>query len=387
MIVQGIDIFKDTPVQLTVEQGKIVDRQPIPMRQGLPYLSPAFIDLQVNGYRGIDYSAPSISTAEIATLVGYLAESGTARHVPTIITNSSERICNNLAAIAKAVASDPLVAVAIPAIHVEGPFISSEDGPRGAHDRAFVRDPSMKELDAWIDASEGLLRIVTISPEREGSIDFIRHAVSRGILVAIGHTGASAEQIAQAVDAGARLSTHLGNGSHAQLPRLKNYLWEQLAEDRLTSGLIADGHHLPSSVLKVFLRAKGAQRIFLVSDVAFLGGSRPGRYTWGDIAVEVHADGHLGLADTPYLAGAGHLLDTCIPNFCASTGLPLAESIKLATDNPAGLLAPGTPVARMEVSERADLVLFRTQGGNKKLQIEQTILAGTTLYRSEEART
>ncbi len=115
---------------------------------------------------------------------------------------------------------------------------------------------------------------------------------SSGVAVAIGHTAADAAAIRRAVDAGASISTHLGNGSHPQLPRLRNYLWEQLACDDLTAGLIPDGFHLPEAVMRVFARAKGLERIFLVSDVGSCAGLPPGRYRWDRIEVEVCADGH-----------------------------------------------------------------------------------------------
>jgi len=386
MILKGIDIFENQPVRITVEKGMIVAKQPIPQEADLPFVSPGFFDVQVNGYKGLDYSSAGLTVADVEHMVRNLAPSGTTRHVPTIITNSQERICQNLETIARAVRERPLVAAAIPGIHIEGPYISAEDGPRGAHDKSFVRDPSIEELDEWMEASNNLLRVVTLAPERSGAIPFISYAVSKGIVVSIGHTGATPEQIREALDAGATLSTHLGNGSHAMLPRLRNYLWEQLADEHVWAGIIADGYHLPDSVLKVFSKAKGLDRIVLVSDVAFLGGYGPGRYKWGNIAVEVYPDGHLGLADTPFLAGAGHLLDTCIPRFAAAAGIPLAQSVALATGNPERLLGLGDGNQAIRVGSRADLVLFTTTGPNVALDIEQTVLAGTTLYERKEAR-
>ena len=386
MILKGIDIFENQPVRITVEKGTIVDKQPIPHEGNLPFVSPGFFDVQVNGYKGLDYSRAGLTATDVEQMVRNLAPSGTTRHIPTIITNSQERICQNLETIARAVREQALVAAAIPGIHIEGPFISAEDGPRGAHDPSFVRDPSIAELDEWIEASHNLLRVVTLAPERDKAIPFISYAVSKGIVVSIGHTGATPEQIREAVDAGATLSTHLGNGSHAMLPRLKNYLWEQLANEHTWAGIIADGYHLPDSVLKVFAKAKGLDRIVLVSDVAFLGGYDPGRYNWGNIAVEVYPDGHLGLADTPFLAGAGHLLDTCIPRFAAAAGIPLAQSVALATGNPERLLGLGAGKQAIRVGSRTDLVLFTVTGPKVALNIERTVLAGTTLYERKEAR-
>ena len=387
MKLKGIDIFENQPVCITVEKGMIVAKESIEHEVDLPFMSPGFFDVQVNGYKGLDYSNAELAVADVEQIVRNLAPSGTTRHIPTIITNSQQLICKNLETIAKAVRELPLVAAAIPGIHIEGPYISAEDGPRGAHDKAFVRDPSMVELDEWIEASQNLLRVVTLAPERPNAIPFMSYAVSKGIVVSIGHTAAAPEKIREALDAGATLSTHLGNGSHALLPRLRNYLWEQLADEHTWAGIIADGYHLPDSVLKVFCKTKGLDRIVLVSDVAFLGGYRPGRYSWGNIAVEVYADGHLGLADTPFLAGAGHLLDTCIPKFAAVTGIPLAQTVALATANPEKLLGLGEGKQAIRVGSRADLVLFNVNGPNAALQVERTVLAGTTLYERNEVST
>ena len=376
----GIDIFTDEKVKLTIEKSLIVKREVIDSAANLPFIAPGFIDIQVNGYRGLDYSSPSLKGEDVEKLIYFLAESGTVMHVPTIITNSQKLICQNLETIAQAVEKNETVKKAIVAIHMEGPYISAVDGPRGAHDKEFVRDPDIKELDQWLEASNGLLKFVTLAPEREGAVEFIKYAVSKNIIVSIGHSGATVEQIKAAVEAGATLSTHLGNGSHAQLPRLKNYLWEQLANDSLCSGIIADGYHLPDSVMKVIYRTKGKDKIVLVSDVALLGGSAVGRYKWGNINVEVHPDGHLSLADTPFLAGAGHLLDRGIPIFADAAQIDLAESIKLATINPARLLNKSIG---LDEALEANIVQFRVKGKREPLAIEQTLLEGKQIYNKE----
>lgn len=376
MELKGIDIFNNQPVRLTIGKGRIVAREPISYSNGLPFISPGFLDLQVNGYRGVDYSSENLKASDIEPLVRNLAKSGTCRHMPTIITNSQKRICRNLSVIAEAVKHNPLVEKAIVGIHVEGPFISKEDGPRGAHDAKYVRDPSIEELDAWIDASQGLLRMVTIAPERNGSVPLIEAAVKRNIIVSIGHSAASKEELEKAVTAGASMSTHLGNGSHAELPRLRNYLWEQLANDGLRAGIISDGFHLPESFLKVVHRVKGLDKIVLVSDVAPIGGYQPGSYTWGDIAVEVHEDGHVSLEGTPFLAGAGHLLDRCIAQFVHATGVSLGEAVRLVTENGERLLQSDKQIQGLAVGAAADIAVFRWKAGDSVLSVEETYLGG-----------
>ncbi|HWP68489.1 MAG TPA: amidohydrolase family protein, partial [Rectinemataceae bacterium] len=297
-----------------------------------------------------------------------------------IVTRPREQILRNLRAIALARRESPTIAAAIPGVHIEGPYISSEDGPRGAHDPRYVRDPDFDEFQEWQDASEGLVKIVTVAPEREGALAFIQQVAATGCVVAIGHSAAPPETIREAIAAGCTLSTHLGNGSHATLPRLKNYLWEQLAADELNAGIIADGFHLPASVLKVFARAKGLDRLILVSDVAAPAGLEPGRHLWGNLEVELFPDGHIGLADTPYLAGAGHLIDWNIPTFIRASGASLAEAIRLCTINPARLLGLGRYELRPSTGDKANLVLFRFGDRGEKLSIEKTIIAGQEVF-------
>ena len=349
-IITSIEEMKDRPV---------LDSDPI--------LSRGFVDAQVNGYRGVDYSGVSLTEEKILSLIEDLAQTGTLRHIPTIITNSQERIEENLTIIKKAVAHNARIRHAIAGIHIEGPYISKDDGPRGAHDPLFVRDPNIRELRSAQKAAGGLIKLVTIAPEREGSLGFIKEARNMGIAIALGHCNPTPEQIQQSVEAGASISTHLGNGSHALLPRLKNHIWEQLANDHLYAGIISDGFHLPESVLKVYLRAKGLSKLFLVSDVALLGGYDSGIYRWGNIEVEVFADGHLGLPGSPYLAGAGHLLDWDIPHFRNVTGSSLLETVSLATTNPVVALDLGGDTGNFAVGQSSDLICFKD--GVRRLQV------------------
>ncbi|PKL11337.1 MAG: N-acetylglucosamine-6-phosphate deacetylase [Spirochaetae bacterium HGW-Spirochaetae-8] len=383
MLVEGIDIVSGKALRIMVNSGRLAQLEEISGRAGLPYLCAGLFDMQVNGYRGIDYSAKDLTAERIALLVEALACTGTTRHLPTIITNSEQRIIANLQVIASARMSDATLQQAIPGVHLEGPFIASADGPRGAHDKSFVRAPSITELDAWQTAAGDLIRIITMAPELPGALDFIKEATRRGIIVSIGHTAATPKEIEAAVEAGARLSTHLGNGSHAQLPRLQNYLWEQLASDGLKASIISDGFHLPASVLKVMARTKGLANLVLVSDIAFLGGSAPGQYHWGDIAVELYADGHIGLAGTPYLAGAGHLLDWDIPRFAALTGTSLRDTIPLATSNPAKLLGVEGAAPGFHLGDTANILCFHLENPDARLQVEQVIFHDRLVYTRE----
>jgi N-acetylglucosamine-6-phosphate deacetylase len=381
-VVTGRSIFSGQGVSLTVRHGLIQEIQDSPVPDDAPYISPGFFDMQVNGYAGDDYNNPALSPDHIEHVVNVLASSGTSRHIPTLITNSQENIVRNLRTIARALDTNPDLAAAIPGIHVEGPYISEEDGPRGAHDPLYIRDPSLKEFAEWQEASGGRVRMITLAPERKGALDFIAEITQRGVVASIGHTAGPPELIPRATAAGARCSTHLGNGSHGLIPRLRNYLWEQLAEDRLYAGVIADGHHLPPAVVKVIARVKSPDHIILASDAAVMGGMSPGVYKWGNIEVRVFDDGHLGLADTEYLAGAADLLDWDLAQFMNFTGAGIRDAVRFCTVNPCTLLGIGQPLSEFEVGMPANLTLFTWTPGNDRLIILKTILMTRTLFDS-----
>jgi N-acetylglucosamine-6-phosphate deacetylase len=377
---QGISVFTKQPIEIVVQGNKIIAMNSLKCSSGLPYIAPGFLDMQVNGYFGSDYSLEDFSEIHLTNIISSLAVSGTTQHIPTIVTSPKERILKTLRIISRAINNSPDIAAAIPGIHVEGPYISSEDGPRGAHDPAYIRDPVFAEFEEWQEVAEGRIAIVTVAPEREGTIEFIKQITASGVIVAIGHTAAKPETIREAIAAGARLSTHLGNGSHSVIPRLKNYIWEQLAADELMAGMICDGFHLPPSVVKVIARAKGLDRVILVSDVALLGGFEPGIYKWGNLDVQVFNDGHLGLPGTGFLAGAAHLLDWDIAHFINFSGHDLASTIPLCTTNPAKLLKLAENFGKLEVGAPANLVLFTFQPGEKRLKILKTIRAGKEIF-------
>jgi len=380
MINQGISVFTHEPVDVEV-RGECIQRvTPSKTKGHLPYISPAFLDIQVNGYMGSDYSLEDLSEEQIAKIIFLLNRSGTTQHVPTIITTPHERILRNLKVISKAIQNSRDIACAISGIHIEGPFISPVDGPRGAHNAAYVHPPDLNEFKQWQEAAEGRITTVTLAPELEGALEFIQKITSLGVTAAIGHTAAPPDRIRAAVEAGARLSTHLGNASHPMIPRLRNYLWEQLGEDRLMAGIICDGFHLPKSVVQVFTRAKGLDRLILVSDVAYLGGLKPGLYRWNDVEVQVFGDGHLGLPGTESLAGAAHLLDWDIPRFMEFTGYSLGETIPLCSRNPGRIQGTPDNYGRLEPGAPANLVMFDYEPGMDRLKVLKTIRCGREVY-------
>jgi N-acetylglucosamine-6-phosphate deacetylase len=383
MTYQGLSVFTGKPIEIEVQGTFIQSVTPFETKRHLPYLSPGFLDIQVNGYMGSDYSLEDFSKEQIVRIISHLNRSGTTQHLPTIITSPGERILKNLRIISQAVRESEDIANAISGIHIEGPFISPNDGPRGAHNAAHVRPPDLNEFEEWQKAAEGRIALVTLAPEWDGAIEFVKEITARGVTAAIGHTDAPPDRIIAAVEAGARLSTHLGNASAPLIPRRKNYIWEQLAEDRLMAGIICDGFHLLKSVVRVFARAKGLDRLILVSDAAYLGGLKPGLYKWSDVDVQVFDDGHLGLPGTESLAGAAHLLDWDIPRFMEFTGHPLQETIPLCTRNPARILRSHEKYGRLEPSAPANLVLFDYEPGMGRLKVLKTIRYGKEVYASK----
>jgi N-acetylglucosamine-6-phosphate deacetylase len=348
-------------VSLRIAGGRIDDIADATTESQL-WISPGPIDIQVNGYAGHDVNGGGVTPAEIEALVRAEWAAGVTTICPTIITGPEDRICTALRAIAQARAADPLIARAIPCVHVEGPYIADADGPRGAHDARYLRNPDLAEFGRWQQAAAGLVGIVTLAPELPGAAEYIAGITRAGVIAAIGHTAATPADIAAAVAAGARLSTHLGNGAHPVLPRHPNYIWAQLAEDRLTASLIADGHHLDDATLSVMLRAKGIERCVLVSDTVALAGRAPGRYrTPVGGEVELTVDGRLTLPGSTLLAGASKTLPECIQRL-RGIGFSGADVLALAARNPARLLGL-TDRGEIRVQAAADLVLLDGEFG------------------------
>ena len=373
--VTGRDVGTGRGISVIVADGRIVAIEPIDVQpMSGPHLAAGLIDLQVNGFRGLDFNDGRLTPARVAELTRMMTELGVTTYLPTLITASRASLLSALVAIAAARREDPLCARMIPFVHVEGPYLAPEDGPRGAHPREHVRPPDLDEVAEWQRASSNLVGKITLSPHYDQVANFIRALVGQGILVAIGHTSATADQIHTAVLAGARLSTHLGNGAAAMLPRHPNFIWAQLACDRLDAGFIADGFHLPADTFKAMLRAKGLERSYLVSDTAALAGMPPGVYDQPiGGRVEVGSDGRLSVVGSPYLAGAGRPLCEDVALAIRMADLTLADGVRLATVNP-GRFVGGR--GRLAVGEMADLMLFDWEKDAASLTIRETYVAG-----------
>jgi N-acetylglucosamine-6-phosphate deacetylase len=348
---------------------------------GLPFVAPGFIDIQVNGFAGVDYCAPDSAAEEIGRSIRMLFSTGVTRFFPTVITGSRENMAGALRTLARAKETLP-EGPAMEGFHVEGPHISPEDGPRGAHPQRQVRPPDIDEFRRWQEASNGNVRLVTVSPEWPGIGRYIERLVGEGVVVSIGHTKATPEQIQDAVKAGATLSTHLGNGAHSTLARHPNYIWEQLAEDRLAASFIIDGIHLGAAFLKVALRAKGIERSILITDAVMPAGCEPGPYMLGEVEVELHADGSVRLRGGTRLAGSALTMDRGVTTLMKLTGISLREAVTMATVNPARVGRIASRRRGIATGERADLVLFEIDSATAQLRVLETYVGGERVYRA-----
>jgi N-acetylglucosamine-6-phosphate deacetylase len=376
---RGIDVSSGSSVEVAF-QGTInvVDHLIHPLNDGV-FIATGWIDLQVNGFAGVDYNSAASTHEQIAHSIRAQFAHGVTRFFPTVITGSPENMTAALRNLANA--KDSIAeGAAMEAFHLEGPYISPEDGPRGAHPARWVRPPDLDEFGRFQEAANGNIRLVTLSPEWPQAPHFIEKITGQGVVASIGHTRASASQIAAAVSAGATLSTHLGNGADAVLPRHPNYLWEQLAEDRLAASFIVDGFHLPPAFLNVALRAKGLERSLLVTDAVMPAGCAPGRYRLGEVEVELHPDGSVRLANGSRLAGSALRMDQAIANVMRTAGLSLREAVTLATRNPARVGRVPSRQRGLNPGDRADLVRFRVDEATGQLQILETYLNGERVF-------
>ena len=298
---------------------------------------PGFVDLQVNGYRGADFSSPDLTEEPFVRACRALLDAGTAAFLPTVITSPIEVYQRNLPLVARVMARDEFQGRLL-GIHVEGPFISAQPGAVGAHNPEFVREPDISLLQQLVDWADGRIRLLTLAAEVDGAEELARLAASLDITVSIGHSLAGEADLKRLVRAGATGLTHLGNGLPNVLPRHDNPIWAGLANDALTAMVIADGHHLPAPVLKAFIRAKGAERIVVVSDASPVAGLPPGRYiTLSNVAV-LEESGLLHNPEKQCLVGSSATMLQCM-NHLASLGLlSVDELLAVGFFNPLSLI-------------------------------------------------
>jgi N-acetylglucosamine-6-phosphate deacetylase len=277
-------------------------------------------DLQVNGFAGIDFQSPCLTPFELEFACERLRRRRVGGILLTLITAPLPQLCRQLEKIEAWRQASPLIAETIAGYHLEGPFISDQPGYCGAHPANETADPTPRAVSRLVEAAGGQLRLMTLAPERQGAAAAIRDLVDMNVVVSLGHTDASNADIDQAIEAGATLCTHLGNGAPLNLPRHDNIIQRLLSRDELIACFIPDGIHIPFPVLKNFLRAKPPEQVIFTTDCMAAAGASPGDYTLGKLRVHVGADGVARQPDGGGLAGSSLCPDEAVDNLTRHLG-------------------------------------------------------------------
>jgi len=304
---------------------------------------PGLVDLQVNGYGGVDFSDPGLTGEMFTAAARRILDCGATAFLPTVVT-VPEEIYRRILPLIADVMDTPEFRGRIPGIHIEGPFIAR--AACGAHNASWIHSPDPDLLDRFVEWSRGRIRMVTVAPEVESADRLIRRAVEHGITVSIGHSMAAAFDVECAVEAGARAMTHLGNGIPGIIPRHDNPIWSGLSDDRLTVMMITDGHHLPPPVIKTFVRAKGAARCVVTSDASPSAGLEPGEYTYMGVRVVLEKNGLLHNPAQGNLAGSSSTMMECMNHLASLDLMSPDELVQVCYYNPLKLIGVDTSSVR-----------------------------------------
>lgn len=383
--VQGLLYTDHSPVSIEISEGRItqitrLDKLP----EGLPevYIAPGFIDNQVNGFAGTTFAlgGGELTLEGVRKATEVLWEYGVTTYLPTLTSNSGELLLRNLSILKEAKNIENLHG-SIAGFHLEGPYLNPGDGYRGAHKKTHVRLPDWDEFMKFQEASGHNIMQVTLAPEMEGALDFITKCSREGIIVALGHHNAPAGTVTAAIDRGAKIATHIGNGAALMIHRHNNPIWSQLADERMNISIICDSFHLPPEVIQSFYKIKGVEKTILTSDATSYAGLPSGNYLSdnGD-SIKITPEGMLwnvnqgGLygSASPLIKGVGHIMKV--------TGCTLAEAVQMGSNNPAelyGLKDRGTLVP----GRRADIVLFTLD--DYQVNIQKTWVNGVMVYEAD----
>jgi N-acetylglucosamine-6-phosphate deacetylase len=348
-----------------VGEGRPGDTPDLTLSGGI--LAPGLIDLQVNGYFGHDLA--DADEAGWRTVTGRLPETGVTAFLPTFITAPVETLAAALRHTKRLLPGLPAGSRVL-GVHVEGPFLSERR--RGAHNAAWLTDPTPDALRTLLET--GLVRLVTLAPERAGGLDAVRTLAGAGVLVSVGHSDATADQVADAVAAGARMVTHLFNGQSGVHHREPGVAAQALTDPLLCPGLIVDLHHVSPVACRLAFAAAG-DRIVLVTDAAAAAGMPPGRYELGGASIDLPAAGPPVRVDGT-LAGSALRLDVAIGN-AAGLGVDLTTAVDAATRVPADLIGRAD-LGRIAAGAAADLVWL-----GDDLRARTTWVAGEVLFSAK----
>ncbi len=378
--IEGFLYLDGTPVSVKILNGMITEITHLPVASGLPkvYVAPGLIDIQINGYMGIDFSDQELTLENMRKATLAIWKEGVTSFLPTLTSSSHTKLLKSFAFLSKMI-DDSLIGKSILGFHLEGPYISPLKGYRGAHNENEIRLPDWTEFQEFQESARNKIRLITVAPEMAGAIPFIEKCCGTGVVVSLGHHNATADIIEKAVVAGAALSTHLGNGCANEIDRHNNPIWPQLANEGLSISIIADGAHLNKEEVITFYKVKGVEKSILVSDAVSLAGLPPGVYlSDGDTLVLTKEVVKYPAQNV--LAGAVQPISRGVSNIMKFTHCSLKDAIQTASSNPARLLGLNT-LGELKPGKRADMILFTMADGI--IVIQKTIVAGKVVYKRE----
>jgi len=305
-----------------------------------PLPTSGLIDLQVNGFAGVDFNDENITVDDMDNALYAMLATGVTSCLPTLITAREEVLHRRMEALDKAVANSTLGPLMVPGYHLEGPFLNPKEGYAGCHPARDMTPPSIDLVKALEKNLSRPVLYITLAPELEGANDLISWASQSHKIVGAGHCAVTQETLSAAIKCGLGISTHLGNGVPQNLHKFNNSILWQLANDNLMASFIADGIHIPPDILKIFIRAKGVKKSILVTDGTSASCSTPGRHYLAGMASELNDQGIVTLSGSPSLAGSALSLGKAMANMVKWNITDFRSALRMASANPAELLAP-----------------------------------------------
>ncbi len=332
------------------------------------FITPGLVDIQVNGFAGIDFNHLSLTPEKFDIALQALLESGVTKVFPTLISAPLDILSRRLCNLDKVVCESKLGRLMVEGYHLEGPFLSPVDGFCGCHPKQAMIPASIEVFDNLQQMATFPIVIMTVAPERPHVLSFIKTMSKRGLVCALGHTEANREIINQAVDAGAVLATHLGNGIPHQMDKNDNPFVAQLGHDDLFASFIADGVHIPPDMLKCWIRSKEISRTILTTDATAGAGkyTHEGIYTLGDLDIQRNADGVLRKPDSPYLTGSAIWMEKMVENVVQWYQMPFIDILKITRYNALSLLGKNKLLPC--VGDMADFITWQIYGNRPQIK-------------------
>ena len=305
-------------------------------------MNAGWIDLQINGYAGVDFNAPGLTVEAVKEVTDRLASDGTAGFMPTLVTGDPEMLISTVRTVMAARRKYAVCEKAILGFFLEGPFISDKPGAVGTHPVEWVHAPDLALFNRFQDAAEGLVRMVNVAAEVPGMPAFVKAIADTGVTVALGHQLAkSPADIEDCIVAGAKAFTHLGNGIPNEVNRHDNIVYTALVEDRASVMFIPDGHHLPDTMLKLYIRAVPLKRLIAVSDAQYPAGMPPGEYEVCGAHARLEPSGLLWNPARKCLVGATTPMAKMMDLLSERIGLTSDELKAIGRENPLRLIGLG----------------------------------------------